>query len=46
LGILKALGLRRGDTMHKVLDGEYEENRLRGRPSWNLKANVGFKYKA
>jgi hypothetical protein len=36
----------RDDTMHKLLVGEYEENILRGSPSWDLKANVGFKYKA
>jgi len=32
-------------TMYKILDREYEENILHGSPSWNLKANFGFKYK-
>ena len=32
--------------MHKLLVGRYEENILRESPSWDLPANIGFKYKA
>ena len=32
--------------MHKLLVGKYEENILRESPSWDLQANIGFKYKA
>ena len=34
------------DAVHKLLKGQYEESILCGSPSWDLKANVGFKYKA